>query len=404
MNANGTAQTRLTDNEADDVFPKWSPDGQKITFHSLRDGNWEIYVMNADGSNVIRLTENPADDGYADWSPIIPTEAWTAPLAETAADTRVDAPISAEDLARAEEAFAAGALVYLFEPQPVIVSTSDLLTTQFSVRYLLSENARPVDYMLYARKVNVQGDEEYVMSLEGSVDWTSEIGELTFMAFDLLSILVPESIENPAFRALVADRNAQRVDDPVYVDVFLLAAEERDGGLSVSNPPKFLSNVARIPVGPITATPQPDAGASPTPSVRPPTPSATPTPLVDRLATEPPAPTVSAQPTLSTACQNELARFTAPSPGAEINGVVPIQGTANIADFLFYKVQFLPDKLYPDGAWGELYQSDTPVVDGTLMTWHTYTVGPGVYWLRLLVHQRNGNYPPPCELRLVVTP
>ena len=35
----------------------------RIAFHSNRDGNWEIYVMNADGSGQTRLTDNLAGDG-----------------------------------------------------------------------------------------------------------------------------------------------------------------------------------------------------------------------------------------------------------------------------------------------------------------------------------------------------
>jgi len=49
MNADGTAQTRLTNSPAVDQYAAWSPDGQKIAFASTRDGNYEIYVMNADG-------------------------------------------------------------------------------------------------------------------------------------------------------------------------------------------------------------------------------------------------------------------------------------------------------------------------------------------------------------------
>jgi TolB protein len=40
--------------------PRWSPDGQEITFTSKRE-NWpEIYVINADGSGQQRLTRGPA--------------------------------------------------------------------------------------------------------------------------------------------------------------------------------------------------------------------------------------------------------------------------------------------------------------------------------------------------------
>jgi Tol biopolymer transport system component len=69
MNADGTDQSRLTNNLASDLEPSWSPDGSKITFCSGRDGNSEIYVMNADGTDQMRLTNNPASDFEPAWSP-----------------------------------------------------------------------------------------------------------------------------------------------------------------------------------------------------------------------------------------------------------------------------------------------------------------------------------------------
>ena len=69
MNADGTNQVRLTDNEFEDADPHISPDGKKIVFTSDRDGNDEIYVMDIDGSNVVRLTNSDFVEEFPRWSP-----------------------------------------------------------------------------------------------------------------------------------------------------------------------------------------------------------------------------------------------------------------------------------------------------------------------------------------------
>lgn len=69
MNTDGSGQTRLTNNSAEDSSPAWSPDGRQIVFSSNRDGNFEIYVMSADGSDQARLTHTRINEYEPAWQP-----------------------------------------------------------------------------------------------------------------------------------------------------------------------------------------------------------------------------------------------------------------------------------------------------------------------------------------------
>jgi Tol biopolymer transport system component len=69
MNADGTGQRALTQNTVEDREPVWSPDGRTIAFTSRRDGNIEIYVARSDGSGLRRLTTDPASDFLPSFSP-----------------------------------------------------------------------------------------------------------------------------------------------------------------------------------------------------------------------------------------------------------------------------------------------------------------------------------------------
>jgi Tol biopolymer transport system component len=72
---------QLTHNSAYDVSPSWSPDGRQLAFVSNRDGNYEIYRMAIEGGQVVRLTHNRSVDSAPAWSP---DGQWIIYLAEQA--------------------------------------------------------------------------------------------------------------------------------------------------------------------------------------------------------------------------------------------------------------------------------------------------------------------------------
>ncbi len=61
--------TKLTPDTTSASDPAFSPDGSRIAFVSLRDGNAEIYVMNADGTGAVRITNDPQSDGRPAFTP-----------------------------------------------------------------------------------------------------------------------------------------------------------------------------------------------------------------------------------------------------------------------------------------------------------------------------------------------
>jgi Tol biopolymer transport system component len=77
--AGGTNQINLTNHQATESSPSWSPDGTKITFASSRSGGRDIFAINAGGNHPANLTNINGSDLAPSWSPDgkkIAFEAW----------------------------------------------------------------------------------------------------------------------------------------------------------------------------------------------------------------------------------------------------------------------------------------------------------------------------------------
>ena len=68
MSADGSGARNLSNDLSLDDEPDFSPDGKKVVFFSLREGNADIYVIDTDGSNLERLTDDGGNVSPR-WSP-----------------------------------------------------------------------------------------------------------------------------------------------------------------------------------------------------------------------------------------------------------------------------------------------------------------------------------------------
>ena len=72
MNADGSGQKPLTVVPGSDYDPDWSPDGKRIAFTSLRDGQKDVYILTLESGAIVRLTTVAGDvqaNSQPSWSP-----------------------------------------------------------------------------------------------------------------------------------------------------------------------------------------------------------------------------------------------------------------------------------------------------------------------------------------------
>ncbi len=98
-------------------------------------------------------------------------------------------------------------------------------------------------------------------------------------------------------------------------------------------------------------------------------------------------------------CGNPQQQMVNVQPDGTLRGVFTITGSATHTDFQFYKIEIRADA---SATWQNIITRPAAVVSGVLAEFNTDLLPNGVYWLRLTVVDKTGNFPPPCEVRVIL--
>lgn len=91
--------------------------------------------------------------------------------------------------------------------------------------------------------------------------------------------------------------------------------------------------------------------------------------------------------------------LTEPQRGSEISGVVTLEGTAQVANFGFFKYEV---QRAGDPIWLTILAVREAKIDEELGPWDTRALPPGDYLLRLVVTDNEGQSLPPCVIQVRV--
>ncbi len=143
-------------------------------------------------------------------------------------------------------------------------------------------------------------------------------------------------------------------------------------------------------------TPTVDLFATPTTTLEPPL-DGTPASASSDSNAEP-TPTVDAR--LGTCVPGQV-EISAPGPGDRISGEVTIEGSANIPNFGFYKLEVAPIQ---EVTWRTIQAGRQTVASGVLVqNWDTSALQAGDYVLRLVVTDNSGQALPDCQVPITIT-
>lgn len=140
-----------------------------------------------------------------------------------------------------------------------------------------------------------------------------------------------------------------------------------------------------------TATPEP-----PTPTMEPPTPEPELLPTETPTPEPPPAPAV-----VAASCGDARSVISGPGVGQPVSGVTTISGVATHESFQFYKLEYAPGSNATDG-FTYFGGGQVQISGGVLGNFDTSVLPNGEYTIRLTVVDQVGNFPPPCDVSIVV--
>jgi len=69
IDVNGDNLTQITSSSAHDLYPSWSPDGERIVYQTNEGDDWEIAIIDISSKKVTKVTENTCSDFAPVWSP-----------------------------------------------------------------------------------------------------------------------------------------------------------------------------------------------------------------------------------------------------------------------------------------------------------------------------------------------
>lgn len=97
-------------------------------------------------------------------------------------------------------------------------------------------------------------------------------------------------------------------------------------------------------------------------------------------------------------CSVPASSLSSPSVGQHLSGSFTVTGTAALDNFQYYKLEVRPDFT---NVYNFYSRSDVPVMNGVLGNVNADLFDDGLYWVRLVVVDKTGNFIEPCAIPVI---